>query len=650
MRRDPLDTRDYLYSSYKSTDDTIMGGVLPSKVDQTNGMSSVKFQGKLGSCIAFSAVAAKEWQERKEHLEEVKEGKVDHRKNKIEYNLSEQWLYYMCKKIDGRPNGYGTNYRSAMKVLQKIGVPVEHAWPYNDTIKGTPKKWAHLIARWAMIGSYYKTYGLEEMKTALVEGPVLTGFPVFPEMLGKIKNGIIEYPVDPDKNYGAHAVCLSGDTKIPLLNGETKTIKELSEKYSDETFEVYSCTDEGKIVKGVGHSPRKTDTNRTLLKILLDNGKYLKCTKEHLIMKRDGSYVKAKDLKINNSLMPLYREIDRYGYEKLWDNYSKKWIRTHQMVSSPPNKMIVHHKNFNKRDNCSNNLQIMTWDEHTTLHSQNILLLKKYARSKAGREKSRETMKKNWRNKEFRKKMTKVNSNNGYKVSKKLLDKGILGFQNMSTERLKELGHINGVKNCHNLHKKEIQAKSLQTRREKMLTDKDFRNKKIEIAVQNLSKYNDGLKNGEKQLTQKQLEARKNNMKNINNNKELTKMRGLKTAYTRFHQNKYETFEEYLKVNLHNHKIISIEICKDEDVYDIIVDKYHNFAIETGIFVHNCAVGYDDSTQLVKIKNSWSKFWGQAGYAYLSYDFVKDFMTQGWVCRDISVTTEMMEGARNLLD
>ena len=41
-----------------------------------------------------------------------------------------------------------------------------------------------------------------------------------------------------------------------------------------------------------------------------------------------------------------------------------------------------------------------------------------------------------------------------------------------------------------------------------------------------------------------------------------------------------------------NHKVASVEACGHEDVYDITVDRYHNFAINAGIFVHNCE---DDS-------------------------------------------------------
>ena len=51
-----------------------------------------------------------------------------------------------------------------------------------------------------------------------------------------------------------------------------------------------------------------------------------------------------------------------------------------------------------------------------------------------------------------------------------------------------------------------------------------------------------------------------------------------------------------------------------------------------------CIVGYNDSTQLVCFKNSWSTSWGKNGYGYLSYDYIRDFMLDAWVAKDLRVT------------
>ncbi len=181
----------------------------PSKVDHSQNVSSIKNQGSLGSCVAFAAAAMKECQEKKEHYDEVKSGKKYSRSE--EYDYSEQWLYWNCKKIDGIPESEGTYIRTVMKVLNKIGVPAEKAWPYtDDSISiGKPKSWANLVARWAVVGSYWSVGNLTELKIALVDGPVIIGVPVFAEWW-RPPNGIINYPSQPSQIYGGHAICVIG--------------------------------------------------------------------------------------------------------------------------------------------------------------------------------------------------------------------------------------------------------------------------------------------------------------------------------------------------------------------------------------------------------------------------------------------------------
>ena len=63
-------------------------------------MNPVKHQKSSSMCTGFAVSAMKEWQERIEHEEEVEAGKYDHRQNQF-YDLSEQWIYYKAREIDG---------------------------------------------------------------------------------------------------------------------------------------------------------------------------------------------------------------------------------------------------------------------------------------------------------------------------------------------------------------------------------------------------------------------------------------------------------------------------------------------------------------------------------------------------------------------
>jgi len=100
-------------------------------------------------------------------------------------------------------------------------------------------------------------------------------------------------------------ICLKGDTKIPLLNGDTPTIAELSRSHKDKNFWVYSCQKDGQIVAGKAHSPRITKMNAELVKVYLDDSSCFECTPDHLILSRGGEYIEAQNLKTGDSLMPL---------------------------------------------------------------------------------------------------------------------------------------------------------------------------------------------------------------------------------------------------------------------------------------------------------------------------------------------------------
>lgn len=100
-------------------------------------------------------------------------------------------------------------------------------------------------------------------------------------------------------------LCFTGDTKISLLDGTETEIKDLVGR---DEFWVYSCKPDGTVVPGRGHSARITKYVDKLVEVTLDNDEIIRCTPDHRFMLRDGSYKEAKDLTVEDSLMPLYRE------------------------------------------------------------------------------------------------------------------------------------------------------------------------------------------------------------------------------------------------------------------------------------------------------------------------------------------------------
>jgi hypothetical protein len=373
------------------------------------------------------------------------------------------------------------------------------------------------------------------------------------------------------------ANCLTGETQVPLLNGETKSLKELADEYTGEKFWVYSCKEDGKIVPGLAHSPRKTGT-REVIRIYLDNDTYFDCTEDHLIMKRDGEYIKASELKENDSLMPLYTELTKWnempGYLSYYNNKHKYWETVHSMVAreelniNRKKNCIIHHKNFNKIDNTPENLIQLTKQEHY----------------------------------EFHKKISSI----GGKAAAKIIRKQRLGKTNDEIYGPKRAVEIS--KNISEGVLQSTSGKTIKEQRSGKTFDEIFEDKSESIK-EKMSLKKKGLTYEDIMTDDSKIEQRKNDLSKqcVNQKpwlyrKEKTNSGSFKKGSTPW--NKGLKGKEYLNhfedgiKNQHNkspinHKVVKIERLNiNRDVYDLTVEHYHNFAIESGVFVHNCAISY----------------------------------------------------------
>lgn len=174
--------------------------------------------------------------------------------------------------------------------------------------------------------------------------------------------------------------CLRGDVKIRLLNGNSVTIKEMTEnkqKYVGKG--IYACNKQGRVVARKIQDVGITRKNASFVRIMLDNGKCFEVTPDHPCMMRDGSFKDAELLKEGDSLMPLYTDLKKMGpgghdYEKYYDPESGEWFFTHRMVGRAINGgeettgLNVHHSNCDSLNNDFSNLEVLSKEEHRRVH------------------------------------------------------------------------------------------------------------------------------------------------------------------------------------------------------------------------------------------------------------------------------------------
>lgn len=99
--------------------------------------------------------------------------------------------------------------------------------------------------------------------------------------------------------YHPHSDCLSADTKFFLLNGEIKTIKELTEIGEDQWVLSY-CEKSKRYIPTIAHSFRVGKITDIKYKIVLSNGDALECTDNHPFYINGKGWVQAKDIVIND--------------------------------------------------------------------------------------------------------------------------------------------------------------------------------------------------------------------------------------------------------------------------------------------------------------------------------------------------------------
>lgn len=568
---------------------------LAPKFDQrgTPTMPSIYDQGQLGSCVGHGVTAVTEQALAIE--------------GKSVGPLSRLMCYYDARRIEGTTSqDAGAQISDGVTGVAKWGLCTEVLWPYDISKFASlpPPKARQNGAKHKAVKSYAVNQASADLKQCISEGfGVVFGFTVYEsfESAAVAKTGVMPMPSHSEQIVGGH--CFTGDTKVSLLDGREVSMKVLTEEFKDKQFWVYSCDADGNVVPGKAYAPRLTRKDAAIVEVVLDNGEKIRCTPDHQFLMRDGTYREAQALTTGSSLMPLYRRPSKLkgmnDYEQHYNPASKKWRFTHRTAIAPYLGDVVHHLDFNKHNNSPENLVAMGWMEHTKLHNDHAILLENYAKSLKGRNKSRALMTALWANPEWRKKRCEQNGINGKRILTALSERGENYLQRITKEQRSAIAKTAGVAGRGKKRSRESVAKTVETKRVRMLNDPLYRERIASTAIRNLARHNEQYAAGIVGVSELQRSARRENVK-IAHAARMEKM-----------------------ICANNHKVVSVSVVGSEDVYDLTVEKYHNFALSAGVFVHNCVVlvGYDDSARRFIVRNSWGTDWGQLGYFTMPYDY-----------------------------
>jgi C1A family cysteine protease len=187
---------------------------LPAKIDLHDKMSPIRNQGQRGTCVSFATTAVREYLLKT---------------NGSSSDLSEQFLYWDCKKHDGLPGG-GTYINVAMDRLLADGECPESAWPYNPSpVPGNESQDPPPSGASSQASSYRITATTklparspDDLRQALANGsPIAFAVPVYTYWFGDpvLTTGDIRLPLPSDHLEGGHAMCMVGYEDDPSVPG-----------------------------------------------------------------------------------------------------------------------------------------------------------------------------------------------------------------------------------------------------------------------------------------------------------------------------------------------------------------------------------------------------------------------------------------------
>lgn len=381
-----------------------------------------------------------------------------------------------------------------------------------------------------------------------------------------------------------YARCFRGDTRVALVDGTSITLEEMARQAEDGAlFWGYSIGQNGRLIVALLDHPRYIGTD-ALVEVTLDNNQVIHCTPDHQFLMRDGRMVMATDLRPQDSLMPLYRYPAR-GYEMVYQPLNGFLYPTHRLADewNIRNGLYAdqpgthrHHLDHNRRNNMPWNIRRVDASEHIRYHNAESYgpefdpdehsaaireAFERLSQDPAWRERyiaaQRERAVQFWQSDEYAQSRAERNAR----------------LSNWS-ERRRELQHTAFARYYANPENRERRAEI--SRAVWAQADAARREQQRQIAR---------AMNTREDITAEVVREALDETGSIRGAARL--LHCDRTVFRRFP----DVLSAFRGTRTKNHKVVSVrELSGTHDVYCLTVPEAGNFALEAGVFVHNCGI------------------------------------------------------------
>lgn len=178
-------------------------GALPAAVDLRPWMTPIEDQGALGSCTSNALAGAVEYLVRRSRGETI--------------DVSRLFVYYHQRLWDGSVReDVGASVADGIRVLHRLGAPIERAWPYQrDLFAVQPPEAIYAAAERQQISDWWSLeVDADALRGCLARGfPVVFGTRVTESFMRPRSDGVIAMPSASDRDdarHGRHALLLVG--------------------------------------------------------------------------------------------------------------------------------------------------------------------------------------------------------------------------------------------------------------------------------------------------------------------------------------------------------------------------------------------------------------------------------------------------------